>query len=159
MIYNVLDVARYIINYSHNHGYVISNLKLQKILYFVQAAFLVNKNNPCFYEEIEAWDFGPVVPDIYHEFKMYGSNDIPYIHEYIDYSNGIWESTRRDFDDNVIAIEDKQLLENMVDQCSNYSANDLVRITHNQSPWQNAYNRGWNKIISKDSIRDFFARG
>ena len=38
-LYNVLDISRYIINYSNQQGYGISNLKLQKILYFVQAYF------------------------------------------------------------------------------------------------------------------------
>ena len=49
---NVLDVCRYIINYSNKKDYVISNLKLQKILYFTQAFFLMNKENgePCFTE-------------------------------------------------------------------------------------------------------------
>ena len=37
----ILDVARYIINYSNEKNYGISNLKLQKLLYFVQAFFLV----------------------------------------------------------------------------------------------------------------------
>ena len=76
-MYNVLDVARYIIWYCKKKGYSISNLKLQKILYFVQAEFLVSVGSPCFAEEIEAWDFGPVVPEVYHEFKIFGSADIP----------------------------------------------------------------------------------
>ena len=60
----VLDVSRYIINYCNENYYLISNLKLQKILYFVQAFFLEAKNEECFREEIEAWDFGPVIPEV-----------------------------------------------------------------------------------------------
>lgn len=159
MVYEVLDIARYIINYNNQHGCGISNLKLQKILYFVQAAFLVNKSEPCFYEDIEAWDFGPVVPEIYHEFKMYGSNDIPHINDYIDYSKGIWEAKKVIFNENIISGDDKKLLDNMIEQCNQHSANDLVRITHGQAPWQNAYNRGFNNIISKESIKNFFIKG
>ena len=70
VMYSAVDVARYIIWYCKRQGYSISNLKLQKILYFVQAEFLVNTGKPCFSEEIEAWDFGPVVPEVYHEFKF-----------------------------------------------------------------------------------------
>ena len=65
MNYNVLDISRYIINYSNVKDYGISNLKLQKILYFVQAYFLIETGSPCFKEKIEAWDFGPVVPKAY----------------------------------------------------------------------------------------------
>lgn len=64
-MYNVLDVCRYVINYSNDKDYDISNLKLQKLLYFIQAYFLINKNETCFNETIEAWDFGPVIPKAY----------------------------------------------------------------------------------------------
>ena len=79
MTYKVLDIARYIINYSNEQQYGISNLKLQKLLYFVQAEFLAftEKKQPCFQEEIEAWGFGPVVPGVYKEFRQYGSSNSP----------------------------------------------------------------------------------
>ena len=50
-MYSAIDVAKYIIWYCKRQGYRISNLKLQKILYFVQASFLVNQGNPCFFED------------------------------------------------------------------------------------------------------------
>ena len=43
MSYKVLDVCRHVINYSNEHDYGISNLKLQKVLYFIQAYFLYKK--------------------------------------------------------------------------------------------------------------------
>ena len=76
-MYKALDIARYIIERCNQNSKTISNLKLQKILYFVQAEFLVAKNQPCFREKIEAWDFGPVVPDVYFAYRMYGSTNIP----------------------------------------------------------------------------------
>ena len=78
-MYSALSVAHYIISYCDAHGNGISNLKLQKILYFVQAEFLVSTpgNRPCFKEQIEAWDFGPVVPIVYHLYKLFGSSVIP----------------------------------------------------------------------------------
>lgn len=52
-MYGVLDVCRYIINYSNRKDYGVSNLKLQKLLYFIQAYFLINssENKPCFSEK------------------------------------------------------------------------------------------------------------
>ena len=47
-MYSAVEVAKYIIWYCKRQGYSISNLKLQKILYFVQASFLVNQGKPCF---------------------------------------------------------------------------------------------------------------
>lgn len=46
MKYNVLDVCHHTINYSNEHDYGISNLKLQKVLYFIQAYFLIQKKRP-----------------------------------------------------------------------------------------------------------------
>lgn len=43
MSYNVLEICRHVINYDNEHDYGISNLKLQKVLYFIQACFLINK--------------------------------------------------------------------------------------------------------------------
>lgn len=70
MLYDVLDISRHIINYSDEKDYGVSNLKLQKLLYFVQAYFMLEKKDhaPCFHEKIEAWDFGPVVPEAYQEW-------------------------------------------------------------------------------------------
>lgn len=78
-MYTALSVARYIIDYCNEIGRGISNLKLQKILYFVQAQFLVSTSNnaPCFSDPIEEWDFGPLVPSVYHHYKVYGSAIIP----------------------------------------------------------------------------------
>lgn len=143
-MYSVLTVARYIIWYCKKHGFSISNLKLQKILYFVQAEFLVSKGVPCFEEDIEAWDFGPVVPEVYHEFKVFGSSDIP---KHVCKDANL-----------MILNDDKMLIDDMVDQSAQYSASDLVEITHNQDPWNDAYEKYCNNIISKESIEDFFSR-
>lgn len=60
-MYDVLDVSYFIINYSNSKNYPISNLKLQKLLYFVQTYFLIIKDESCFTGDIVAWNIGPVV--------------------------------------------------------------------------------------------------
>lgn len=139
-MYSAVDVARYIIWYCKRQGYSISNLKLQKILYFVQAEFLVNTGKPCFSEEIEAWDFGPVVPIAYRKYKHFGSSDIP-------------DAVS---DNNVIADEDKELIKTVIDKFADYSATDLVSLTHNQFPWIDAYIPHMNREITPDAIREYF---
>ena len=141
-MYSAIDVAKYIIWYCKRQGYRISNLKLQKILYFVQASFLVNQGNPCFFEDIEAWDFGPVVPEVYHEFKILGGGDIP---EYV------CENAEKQ-----IMRGDRQLINEMVDDCAAYSASSLVEITHNQDPWRSTYRKGHNNVISNSKIKTYF---
>lgn len=78
-MYNVLDVAIYVINYAHDTGCgeSMSNLKLQKILYYIQVAFLLKKNKECFKAVIIAGEFGPVIPEVYQKYKIYGRRGIP----------------------------------------------------------------------------------
>lgn len=159
MSYNVLDICRHAINYSNESDYGISNLKLQKVLYFIQAYFLTKKkeHDPCFDERIEAWDFGPVVPIAYHEYKQYGSGDIPTIESYIMVDeNDIWNSKRVEFDDTTIKNEDKVLIDKVIDKFADYSATDLVSLTHRQSPWIDAYVPYQNNEITNEAIKEYF---
>ena len=141
-MYDVKSVAKYVISYCREQEYVMSNLKLQKVLYFVQAAFLSTRHYPCFEEDFEAWDFGPVVPEIYHEYKIFGSSNI---------------IADNDISRSMFSAEDREIIDDMVDICSGYSASELVSITHSQSPWKDAYRRYSNNIISKDAIEEFFS--
>ena len=59
MTYSVIDISKYVVCYSNKKNYGITNLRLQKILYFVQVYFLKIKKEPCFKEDMEAWDSGP----------------------------------------------------------------------------------------------------
>lgn len=159
MSYKVLDVCRHVINYSNEHDYGISNLKLQKVLYFIQAYFLTKKKDHtrCFDGKIEAWDFGPVVPEAYHEYKQYGSGDIPTIESFIMFDkDDIWNSKRVEFEDTAISDNDKSLIDKVVDKFADYSATDLVSLTHRQSPWIDAYAPYQNNEITIDAIREYF---
>ena len=143
-MYNAVDVAKYIIWYCKEKGYSVSNLKLQKILYFVQADFLVTVGSACFDDEIEAWDFGPVVPAVYHEFKIFGSSDIPRL-------------VCRNAEERILK-KDKALINEMIDQCAKYSAAVLVEITHNQAPWSESYEKHCNNVIEKETIKRYFEK-
>ena len=150
MIYGTLEVSRYIIKYSNERRYMISNLKLQKILYFIQAYFLRLVGQPCFAGRIEAWDFGPVVPKAYNEYKQYGSGNIPWTEPYrLDRING--------FDG--IETDDKRKIEQVVDLFSPYSATDLVKLTQRQLPWKVAYGHSKGNEITLKAISEYFRFG
>ncbi len=145
-IYSVLDVCRYMISYCNVKDYPLSNLKLQKLLYFIQAYFLSVYGRPCFQESIEAWDFGPVVPEAYYEYKKYGANSIPYV--FYDPFDGAEDK---------INEEDKSSINRVLDVMANYSATALVSLTHSQDPWKNVYDPYHRHIkISNESIREYF---
>ena len=137
-MYSILDVARYVIARSNRAG-AISNLKLQKVLYFIQAEFLVVQNMPCFAEQIEAWDFGPVVPEVYYRYRIYCGAAIPLLQD-----DGFCPFNKRD----------KKLADGVIDECAKYSAAGLTDIVHRQTPWREAYCR--RDIITNESLKEFF---
>ena len=71
-MYCALDVAKYIIDKCTKERCPISNLQLQKILYYVQRDFL-QIGKEAFMEDIEAWQFGPVVPVVYRQYCGFGA--------------------------------------------------------------------------------------
>ena len=117
-------------------------MKLQKILYFIQAKFLVEKNTPCFSEKIEAWTFGPVIPEVHQQYKIFGNAHIPCVDVQDDFK---------------ISEQDKALIDNMIDKCSKFTASQLVEITHRQTPWKKAYRSYQNNEITQLSIKEFFS--
>ena len=70
MAYKALDIAYKLLASAKNTagGELMSNLKLQKMLYYEQGFHLAKFNTPLFDEEIEAWMYGPVVPAVYNHF-------------------------------------------------------------------------------------------
>lgn len=77
MNYPVIEIANKIIaNTDSNQGETISNLKLQKLLYYMQGFFIAVFDKKLFDDTIEAWQYGPVVRNAYLHFKDFGSNSI-----------------------------------------------------------------------------------
>ena len=139
-MYAAMDIDKYIINKCIELNRPISNLQLQKILYYVQGGYIkATKGDKLFDEDLEAWAYGPVVPGVYYKFNKYSSSNInseydsPYLNEKI-----------REIVDPI--IEEKSLL----------SAWNLVEKTHKETPWIRSYEEGKNNKISLEKMQDFF---
>jgi len=74
-MYEARELAKSIVSKCIADNCPISNLQLQKILYYIQREFLQSNRGPAFNNVIEAWQFGPVVPDVYYYFC--GSGAMP----------------------------------------------------------------------------------
>lgn len=66
---NINDVCDYLINRFSESNESLSNLKLQKLLYYIQAWYLAFYNKPLFNSKFQAWIHGPVSRDIYNRFS------------------------------------------------------------------------------------------
>lgn len=154
--YNVIDIAAYIINYSNEIGSPVNNLKLQKLLYYVQAAALVKTNHMCFDSKIVAWKFGPAVPEAYHYYAEYGRDDIPNQEGYktIKLDN---KTLRMSYTQPVeIDYTIKRIIRNVVDSYSNITNPlELSKKTRKEVPWKTT---SLNHEIKCDAMHSYYTK-
>lgn len=140
---NAIDVAKFFLAQANEDaGDLVSNLKLQKLVYYAQGFHLAVYGAPLFDEKIEAWTHGPVVPDVYHHYKHHGSGSIP---------------VPTDFDQSVFSFEQLTLLNEVQQIYGQYSAWRLREMTHDEAPWKDNYKPDtMNLEIPQDGMREFF---
>jgi len=139
-------IANFFVRFSNEHGDNLTNLKLQKLLYFAQAWYLVFYKHPLFDNEIQAWVHGPVIPEIYSRFKKYGWSPI------------IEEISKPDLSENI-----KKHLIKVFNYYGRYSAYELESITYGAEPWKNARDNlppdaSSENIISHQDMQDYYNR-
>lgn len=141
MAYNVLDIAHKLLVSAKNveGGDLMSNLKLQKMLYYQQGFHLAKFNTPLFEDEIEAWMYGPVVPSVYNIFHQFGSN-------------GIMPENKEPIE--LEPVEEK-LFDEVFQAYGQFSAIGLMNMTHKEKPWVNT-KTGVGNVISKGSLKNYF---
>lgn len=146
-ISNAQDVARFFIQYYNDNDLPITNLMLNKLLYFAQGHCLAEYGRPLFAEPIEAWEYGPVVPAVYREYKPRGRKALLELGAAIDYGDV--------FDDSTIA-----LLVAVARQYRRYSDRGLVEKSHEEGgPWSKVYVKDEKHTpITEKSMRDGFGQ-
>lgn len=137
---NALEVAQYFVENGRKYK-DLSNLKIQKLLYYAQGFHLALYGLPLFLEDLEAWDHGPVVPAVYHELKSFGAKAITF-YEYSSYQ--IFDNSSSAF------------LNKILEMFGKHSAATLRDMTHRESPWTENYKKP-SQSISQSSIRQFFS--
>ncbi len=119
----------------------ITNLRLQKVLYIAHMVFLGEENEPLVLGNFEAWDYGPVHPEVYQEVKFFGDDPIRDIFPDFQEEN---------------AEKEKKYIKQAVKELGDCSTADLVGITHwKGGAWAKNYipdARGI--IISNEDIKE-----
>ena len=140
--YTARDVAEYFLCLSDKEsGDLISNLKLQKLVYYAQGVYLAATGKPLFDEDLVAWTHGPVVEDLYHTYKCYGDGAIDPDPNY----------ELPEFD-----AQTKQILDEVYRVLGQFSAWKLRQMTHAEIPWINADKRGSGSALSHDDMIQYF---
>lgn len=139
-MYKAKQIAQWFINKSieevANGGEYITNLKLQKLLYYSQGCYGAIHGTKLFEENIYNWAHGPVVKEVYHEFKRFGDSGIDELNE-----------VKVDEQAEAVLLEVNKVF-------GRYSAWALRNMTHDEDPWKNTQR---DDIIPFEAIKKYFA--
>jgi uncharacterized phage-associated protein len=164
MAYDALSVANAFLKIAKNKKEKLSPLKLQKLVYFAHGWYLALKDEPLINEQIDAWQYGPVIPSIYHEFKEFGKSPIDRLAKRVticDLENNSGSTIKVE----IPSLPDDEFVEALLDKVwelyGKYSAIQLSNITHlPDTPWAETWKEGSLRgtDISKELIRDYFKK-
>jgi len=138
-----IEISKYVISLTKdNPEENVTNLKLQKILYYLQGYYLALFGEKLFEDQIEPWPYGPVVSDVYHIYKSYGNNSIvlPDIEMNFDYISEI----------------QKKFINRVYAYFRQFSAIKLMEMSHEEIPWKQTY--GKSSFIPEDLLFDSFSK-
>lgn len=143
MAYSANDIAeKVILQTDTERGDIISNLKLQKLLYYLQGYHLAFFNQKLFDDDLHAWTYGPVVPDVYRRFKENGAMGIS-----LDPSHKEIE----------LSAEQEDLFAQVMREYGKFSAVKLMEMTHIEDPWKEAIDSK-EHVINLDTMKSFFSK-
>ena len=138
MSMTALQLAEYTIRRATSSEVPITNLKLQKTLYYLQGYSLRALNDPAFNEASRHWQYGPVVPTVYFAYSANGAEPLC-VNDTIDVP--------------ALTKAESRLYDKVIDKCLSMSARDLVSKTHQEDPWKQTKDRD---TIPQEEIRKFF---
>jgi uncharacterized phage-associated protein len=121
----------------------LTNMQLQKMVYIAHGFNLALRGTKLYYEDTRAWNFGPVVPELYEKLRKYGSSKVI---EKIDTS------------DTVEPDEDSlEIIKAVYDNYKKYSGMQLSDLTHqNGTPWSKSWENNKYGVIPADDIYEFY---
>lgn len=142
---DLIKNAEYVISYFNQKGNSVTNLMLQKLMYFLEAIYMVLEDkNELFEEEFYAWDFGAVNDKLYQKYKEYGNGEI-----IIDKKI-------------IMDKENEKFIDVLYESFKNYNSYNLVALAYAKgSTWYNLYQKfdgkiPKNTVIDKIDTKNWF---
>ena len=121
----------------------IDNLKLNKLCYYAQGWHLAKFGEPLFTDAIQAWDYGPLIPEVYYTYRVCGKEPI--------------QEPATDFDESELPRNVLSLLSEVYISYGKYTSAALIDMTHMVgTPWREIYEPKKNNIINNDLIKSYF---
>lgn len=122
-----IRVADYFIERSLDSGELLTPMQVLKLVYIAHGWNLALEGEPLIGEAVEAWKYGPVVPNVYHEFRHYGASPVRAVSRF--HRHGVSDVV-------------KPLLNRVYDVYHKFSGGDLSAMTHKKdTPWEKTVRR------------------
>lgn len=140
-------LAKYLVWYANERHIPITQLKLQKLLYFIQVAYLRETGSLLFGDPIEAWEYGPVVRSVYINYCDNGALPLR------------TESAEDGQIDGELDDDDIGIVQAVLDEKLSWRSARLVRQSHSEGPWlrhRDEVEHGMKPLITADELRTAF---
>lgn len=156
--YDSRIVANTFLSIAADNNKSLSNMHLQKLVFFAHGYYMALFNRPLVSDRIEAWEFGPVIKDLYHTFKSYGGKPVSAYYSTQDPNTGelVFEMVENS--------QDLTLIRAVFELLRNKTAIELSEITHRKdTPWAAVYHNAKGKSgpvsfeIPNSSIKTYFS--
>ncbi len=157
MPYDVRQIANFILEIAERENLRVTNFSLNKIIYFLHGWYLARYEESLVSAKIEAWEFGPVFREIYHQFKDFGNEAITRKAKAVDLSTGETVECRCE-----LGEDESEFLEELSKKYLQMTFSTLFELSHEcGGPWDQVWNHSSSSNpgmeISGDLIRDHFA--
>lgn len=143
-MYSCFDVAKKFLDLAKKEGKLIQPMKLLKLTYIAHGWHLAFFNKPLFGNEIQAWQYGPVIPSLYHTIKIYGTRDVKY--DFLDI-----------YIENELSSESSKFIEVIWNAYKNFNGLQLSSKTHQAgTPWDKVYDGSYHRLMSNNVIGEYY---
>jgi uncharacterized phage-associated protein len=158
MSHDVRSIANFVLDLAERDERDVSNLVINKVVFFLHAHYLVYYDKPLVSAKIEAWDLGPVFRELYREFKEYDKRPIKKRARRLNPESGCYEICRYTLDS-----DEKAFLESVAKKYVRLTPSALVALSHEKGgPWDQVWNHATltnaSMSITDDVIRNWYAK-
>jgi uncharacterized phage-associated protein len=156
MAHDVRGVANFVLDLAESERSALSNLAINKVVFFLHAYFLVQFGRPLVSAKVEAWNYGPVFRELYREFKSSEDRPIAGRAYRISPERGDRELCLYSFSE-----EEQSFLREAARKYIHLSPRALVAMSHEKGgPWDQVWNHvtptNASMCISNEIIKDWY---
>ncbi|NME67220.1 Panacea domain-containing protein [Flammeovirga aprica] len=144
-MYSSIDIANVFVQLAYKEEKLIRPMKLLKLTYIAYGYYYAFFDKPLFHGRIEAWKYGPVIPELYDAIKMFGKKPVePFYMQTISTSN--------------VDSKTVEFLASMWKFYKNFDGLQLSSRTHEEgTPWHKTWDGTRDKAIEADTIKEYYS--